>query len=268
MPTGGAVYAVVFIALTLLFLRRCGEVDLPPEQSLTVVLAGAIGAMVGTRLFFLITTGALFRLTPFEWVDPSRGTASWGAYLGGLLGVVLYARTTGNGWAFVDLGASCAGLSEVIGRWACWLIGDDFGRVTSAWWGIRFPAASPAHAAHVARGLVAQSAAASLPVQPLQFFLMLNAACVFALVTLIWRRRRTRRGYTLGAFFLLHGATRFWWEFLRDPDAGGAHALLSTSQWTCALLVVAGGALVYRARVSTRSANSSGPWSSHRMRPA
>ncbi|MEO8227387.1 MAG: hypothetical protein ABI637_08150, partial [Gemmatimonadota bacterium] len=79
VPTGGAVYAIVFIALTLLFLRRCGEVDLPPEQSLTVVLAGAIGAMVGTRLFFLITTGALFRLTPFEWVDPSRGTASWGA---------------------------------------------------------------------------------------------------------------------------------------------------------------------------------------------
>jgi prolipoprotein diacylglyceryltransferase len=48
---------------------------------------------------------------------------------------------------------------------------------------------------------------------------------------------------TFGVFLLIYGATRFPWEFLRDPAAGGARGLFSTSQWMC-LLLVAGGIVV------------------------
>ncbi len=251
VPTDGAVYAILFVALIILFLRRAAMLRLPAEDALATALAGGIGAAIGTRLFYLLSTGAILHTTPLQWLDASRGTASWGAYLGAVLGVAIATVRSGRMWTWLDLGASCAALGEVIGRWGCWLAGDDFGRVTGVAWGIRFPAGSPAYQVHAARGLLAADASTSLPVHPLQFYLMFNALVVLIVTTLIWRRWRIRPGLTFGAFLILHGATRFWWEFLRDPAAGGAHGLLSTSQWTCAALV-AGGAVLLRRRTDAQ----------------
>jgi phosphatidylglycerol:prolipoprotein diacylglycerol transferase len=252
IPTDGAVYGVLFAALSLLFLRRSAAIGLPAEQSLAALVSGATGAIVGTRLFYLLTTGALFRSSPAEWLDLGRGTASWGAYLGAIAGLATFCHfSAASFWPTLDVGASCAGLSEVIGRWACLLAGDDFGRITHVPWSIRFPPASPAFQAHVARGLLDAAAPASLPVHPLQFYLMLNAALVFTLTTLAWRRWRQLPGVTLATFLLLHGSTRFWWEFLRDPAAGGASGALSVSQWTCLGMATAGGMLLWSRRSGT-----------------
>ncbi len=249
VPTDGAVYAVLFVALSLLFLRRSASIGLPQETSLAALLSGAAVAIIGTRLFYLVTTGALFRTGPADWLDLGGGTASWGAYLGAIVGLAAYCRISGAPfWITLDVGASCAGLSEVIGRWACLMAGDDFGRITAVPWSIRFPSGSPAFRAHSARGLLESTAGASLPVHPLQFYLMLNAALVLALTTMVWHRWRERPGVTLAAFLLLHGSTRFWWEFLRDPAAGGASGALSVSQWTCLGMAAAGLVLVWRRR--------------------
>ncbi len=249
VPTDGAVYAILFIAITLLFLKRCGDVGLQAEESLGGAVSGAGGAIAGSRLFFLITTGALVRTSPAQWVNLGGGTASWGAYLGGIAGLATFCRfSSASFWVMADVGASCAGLSEVIGRWACLLAGDDFGRVSTLPWAIHFPPGSFAYRAHAARGLLEAGATQSLAVHPLQIYLMLNAAVVFALTTLAWRRWRNAPGRTLATFLLLHGATRFCWEFLRDPDAGGARGLLSVSQWTCLGMVAAGVLLAIRLR--------------------
>jgi phosphatidylglycerol:prolipoprotein diacylglycerol transferase len=145
----------------------------------------------------------------------------------------------------IDVGASFAALGEGIGRWSCFLAGDDFGRVTSSRWGIQFPSSSLAHQAHVARGLLPVEAPLSLPVHPLQFYLMANALVVFLLCSIAWYRWRQIPGRTLAVFLVLQGSTRFWWEFLRDPAGGGARELLSTSQWMCITLLCVGLGLLY-----------------------
>ncbi len=250
----GAVYTVVLVVVALLCLHRARRAGLPLDRAAEAALAAAAGAAVGTRLFYLVITGDLLRLDVGDWFDISLGTASWGAYLGAIAGMTAYCVATRvDPWSYLDAAVSCAGLGDAIGRWSCWLAGDDFGRPSLVSWAVRFPARSLAHAAHVARGDLPADAVLSLPVHPLQLYLMANAFAVFLAISLVWRRERGRPGVTLGAFLLLYGATRFGWEYLRDPAAGGAAAgvPLSVSHWMCLTLVAAGGVLLHvRARAA------------------
>jgi prolipoprotein diacylglyceryltransferase len=84
-------------------------------------------------------------------------------------------------------------------------------------------------------------AAQSLAVHPVPVYLSLNGLVAFLLVSAIWRRWRHVPGVTLMAFWALYGATRFFWEFLRDPAAGGASSALSLPQWMALCAVVVAG---------------------------
>ena len=264
IPVPGLVYAILFIALALLFLRRAPSAGIGRDRAIELLLAGGAGAAIGTRLFYLVVSGRLFEVPVTALVDPAAGTASWGAYLGAMAGVAVYAAITRTSvWTPLDLGASCAGLGDVIGRWSCYLAGDDFGRVTDVAWGVRYPAGSLAHDSHVAHRLVDGAATASLPVHPFQLYLAANGLLVLLIVSAVWRRYRHRRGYTTAAFCVVYGGSRFWWELLRDPDAGGAAGLLSSSQWTC-LALIAGGLLVWR---RSRDRDESGPAPTSSARP-
>lgn len=259
VPRPGLMYGIALVILTLVFLRRAQVAGLDRQRALEMVLSTAVGAVVGTRLFYLVTTGDLLRLEFLEWFELYRGTASWGAYLGGIAGSVLYTTLSRIPvWPYLDAAASVVALGPFVARWSCFLRGDDFGRVTDVPWAIRFPTGSLPWHAHVAGGLLPSTAEASLAVHPFQLYLLGNGLVVFLILTAIWRRWRDRPGVTFGAFLLIYGATRFPWELLRDPAAGGALArgLLSTSQWMC-LLLVAGGILVLAAGADRRRLEAS-----------
>lgn len=249
VPRPGVLYMVVLLAVAGVGLWRARRVGVPIERGLEAALAGAVGALVGTRVFFLVTRTRFWELSPAELVDGSRGTASWGAYLGAIGGVLLYER-----WqrirrlTLVDAAASAAPLGDCIGRINCWLAGDDFGRITELPWGIRFPAGSLPWKAHRAAGLLEADAAWSLPVHPLQLLLAGLGAVLFVALSRTWRRHHAQPGYTLGAYLAAYGATRFPLEFLRDPAAGGATGWLSHSQIMCVGCIVAGGLLLRAAQ--------------------
>lgn len=269
VPTSGMVYAIMIGVLVLLFLRRCRRVDLPASRALELAFYGALGAMVGTRLFFLITTGAIGRTGVLEWIGPRQGTASWGAYLGATAGLGLYCRVTKlRPWPWLDVGSSVAGLGIFIGRWSCFLAGDDFGRITSSPLAIRFPPGSYAYAAHLARGDIQPSAALSLPVHPLQLFLSVNGLILFLMTTAVWSRTRHLPGRTFAVFWLLYGGTRFQWEFLRDPAAGGARSFLSTSQWMCLAVFLGAAVLLLWRRRSSAAGDDSVDLASGTSKPA
>ena len=241
VPSPGAVYAIVVIVVALLFVRRCRQVSIPPLRALDAAIYAGIGALIGTRLFYLIATGTILDIGIIEWFSPRQGTASWGAYLGAMIGLVLGLRIRrASPLPYLDAAASVAGLGIFVGRWSCFLNGDDFGRVTSAAWGIRFPAGSYPYIAQLARGEISATAELALPVHPIQIVLSLNGLVLFLIASLVWRVRKNQPGYTLAVFWLAYGGTRFFWEFLRDPAAGGAQAALSTWQWMSLALCLAG----------------------------
>ncbi len=246
VPIPGLMHAMVLVAVGGLFLRRARYTGLGRQLALEAALAGAVGALVFTRVFYLLTRTRFWEVPLGELIDGSRGTASWGAYLGAALGLTAYAwliRT--NPLRLLDTAASVAALSCVVGRWNCFLIGDDFGRVTSLPWGIRYPVGSPAWRVHLRRGLIDADAGWSLPVHPNQILLSAAALVAFLVTSAYWRRHRDAPGRTLATFFLAYGALRFPVEFLRDPAAGGAAGLLSHSQYMC-IGFVAAGLLMHR----------------------
>jgi phosphatidylglycerol:prolipoprotein diacylglycerol transferase len=231
VPTDGAMYLGALVVMVWLFLRRCRVLGVPGQRALEVVFAAAVGAVVGTRLFYLLTMGDILRLSPLAWFDLSRGTASWGAYLGAATGMVLLLAAKRNSLLpYLDTAASVTPLGTAIGRLGCFLAGDDFGRVATLPWSMAFPPGSPVYRAHAAGGLIAPGAEASLRVHPLQLYLLINALVVFGITSWVWRRWRSQPGLTLAVYFAWYGVTRFGLEFLRDPAAGGSSGLFSTSQ--------------------------------------
>lgn len=241
VPKPGLLYGVILLVCGAVFVRRARRAGVDGDRGLEALLAVAVGALVGTRLFYLVTRTRFWDMGLLQLIDARQGTASWGAYLGGIIGLVLYSR-----WrklpifTLVDAGTSVAPLCCVIGRWNCLLAGDDFGRVTTAWWGIRYPAGSLPWIAHRRRGLIDGNAAWSLPVHPNQIVQSLTSLVVFVMVSLYWYRHREQPGRTTAVFLMLYGGARFFVEFLRDPDGGGAVGLLSHSQYMCLAFVATG----------------------------
>ena len=207
-------------------------------------ILGGIFAVLGVRLYWLVVSGNSAGLSLRQWFGGS-GTTSWGAYVGVVLAVGTYAAVRRlPAWPWLDLLATLQPLGEAIGRWACVLAGDDFGRVTHLPWAIHFPRGSFAWTAQVAAGQLPATADSSLPVHPEQFYLMVNALVLFFVISAVWRRSRNRAGLTFAIYLVTYGATRFCWEFFRDPAAGGAASGLSSSQWMCAAYVTAGCGLL------------------------
>lgn len=244
VPRPGLLYGVVLLVCGMLFVRRATRAGYTSEFAMEALLAIAVGLLIGTRAFFLATRTRFWEMSPAQLVDASRGTASWGVYIGAVAGLVAYAL-----WRherplrLLDIGTSAAAIGDAIGRVNCWITGDDYGRVTEGWWGMRYPAHSLAWNQEVRDGLLPQTAQWSLPLQPNTLLLGLAALLVFVIVSRYWERHRDQVGRTTAVYLMLYGATRFPIEFLRDPAAGGATGLLSHSQYMCIAFVACGIAL-------------------------
>ena len=260
VPKPGILYAVVLLACGVVFVHRVTKVGIGQDQALEALLSAAVGALVGTRAFYLVTRTRFWEMSPAQLIDGRQGTASWGAYLGAFLGLILYAL-----WrkfsvlTLTDAATSAGPLACVIGRWNCLLAGDDFGRVTTWWWGIRYPAGSLPWNAHRRAGLIGPEATWSLPVHPNQIVQSLVSLAVFIIVSVYWYRNRQYPGRTTSLFLVLYGAARFVVEFLRDPAAGGADGLLSHSQYMCLAFIVSGATLWWWQRRTSVTQAAPGP---------
>jgi prolipoprotein diacylglyceryltransferase len=233
-------YAAAILAMSCVFMHRARKAFLSADRAATAAAWAIVLGMVGARAYHLVASAKLG--DPFQsWWSSPGGTASWGAYIGAAAGIAGYLR-----WArepalpYFDAATSCAGLGIFLGRLSCLLAGDDFGRVTTLPWGIRYPPESYAYNAQISSGVLHAPAALSLPTHPVQLYLGVTALAVFIVASKVWNRWHKMPGFTLSAVLVLDASTRFWWEFLRDPAAGGGRTFLSSSQWMCLFFLTAG----------------------------
>jgi phosphatidylglycerol:prolipoprotein diacylglycerol transferase len=253
VPTPAVVYRIAMAGVAVLFIRRCRQIGVPLDRALCTATITAVATLLGARLYYLLGTGAGAGLSLRALVN-SDGAGSWGGYIGGFLGLWVYARLVRTDpLPYLDVAASAAGLAPIIGRWGCLLAGCDFGRVTSLPWAIHYPAGSHAFHAHVAHGMLSPDAAQSLGVHPLPIYLSLNALVLFVIISAVWRRTRDRPGTTVAVAWVLYGVTRFMLEFLRDPAASWADAGLSIAQWMALVAIGIGVVIGLRVFYRTRS---------------
>jgi phosphatidylglycerol:prolipoprotein diacylglycerol transferase len=209
----GAAMVVAFLLSLMVASRRAERFGFSKQQVSDVAFVAIIGGILGARIFFiaqklpyyLAHTDELFSLQ-------MQGLTSFGGFIiGGIAAAIWCRRKKLSVIGFLDLAGPAFLLGHAVGRIGCLLNGCCHGAVATS----AFP-------------FTVYSAEARAQTVPAQLYDSAMNLIVFFLVLQL-AKRSTKPGYTFGLVFLLHGITRFIYEFFR---AGSSSTTIGGSPFT------------------------------------
>ena len=215
-----------------LFRRELMRAGLPPSAT-DAAYAGVFGGLLGAKLWW---TAEFFGTAPYFSLLFSRGGLSWfGGFTFGLAAGLLVIRVKRLP-LLATLAAAAPGLAigHAIGRIGCFMVGDDYGKVSDLPWAVAFPEGLPPTFERV---------------HPTQLY---EAIPLFLIGALLIRMRKAghddRRVF--GTYLALVGTTRFLIEFVRV----NARVLgpLTIAHIVSAMAIVAGAYLLAAGDRTTR----------------
>lgn len=248
----GIMMMVGFLMGGWLIERELRRLGLRSEYAGDIVLAAVVGGVIGAKLWYVALTqdlGALF----------SRGGLVWyGGFLGGVVAVAVMGRyrAVPVRWT-MHLTAPALAAAYALGRAGCFMVGDDYGRPTEAFWGVRFPEGLPPSTAERMQAMFGVPIPAGvdpgtvLAVHPTQLFEVVLMLGAFMLLW-AWRTKAWGTGWLFGAYLMLAGTERFLIEILRAKD-DRLLGPFTLAQATSVLLVTVGVVLVVRLKDAGRA---------------
>ena len=224
----GVMLAIAFLAGTWITAVRMREIGLDPDGATTMLIYAMIGGIGGSKLYYAVDVWLRGEL-PFATALFSRsGITFYGGLLGAIVLVILGTRIhgipTGRFFQCVCLAGA---LGQALGRFGCFLVGDDYGRPTDLPWGMAFPEGAPPTLERV---------------HPTQLYEMV---WLLAVTGWLWARRN-RSPLLWGEYLVLAAAGRFAVEFLRTNPRLALG--LSEAQWISLALAAVGAACWLHAR--------------------
>lgn len=201
--------------------------DTPPMAPAKVeglLTAVVLGVILGGRLGYV-----LFYQPAFYLENPGLILRLWEggmSFHGGLLGVTMAAAifcriNRAPPLQVADAMSMVVGFGLLLGRLANFINAELWGRASDVPWAVIFPGAA-AQDCPGPEGLVDYLGATVCARHPSQLYeAALEGALLLAVVlTLAWKRGWLKRpGGITGVFLLIYGASRFFVEFFRQPDA-------------------------------------------------
>lgn len=237
----GIIGVLLGLVLAVIFCKRLG---LNRENCAYLYVFGAIGAVVGAKILYLLTVlPGLLRDLPLLWQEPmqflerylSGGLVFYGGLIGAIAGAALCARYFSLRLRdYFPVFVPVFPLIHAIGRLGCFSVGCCYG--VEADWGITF-ANSP----------FAPNGVKLIPTQLIEA----GAEILICLLLLWFASRKPAPMRLLSLYFLSYAAVRFVLEFFRGDVVRGFFLGLSTSQWI-SLLVFFAGAVIWRRTVPAR----------------
>lgn len=224
ITTFGVMVAIAALAGLWIFRRELARSRLP-DAATDAAIVGLIGGLLGAKILYALEHAGQ---EPFFSLLFSRAGMSWfGGFLGGVgagVGFIVYSR-----WPLLPVLAAATpalAIGHGIGRIGCFLVGDDYGKVTDLPWGVAFPEGLPP---------------TLLRVHPTQLYEM---AYLFVVGWLLvgWRRKDVSDRHVLGRYLALAGGGRFLIEFIRINTRVALG--LTVAQLVSLTLVAAGLALM------------------------
>ncbi|MBM4381845.1 MAG: prolipoprotein diacylglyceryl transferase [Deltaproteobacteria bacterium] len=224
----GVMVAIGFLVSDYVVARRFREMKLDPELSSTILIYAVVFGVLGSKLYYAIEFTLRGEAEFFPALLSRAGMVWFGGLILGTIGVTvgtwLHKIPTASVAAAV---ANAAPFGQACGRIGCFLVGDDYGKPTDAWYGIAFPEGAPPTV---------------VPVHPTQLY---ETAWLIFIGIVLWRRRKASP-FLFAEYGVLAGVGRFAVETLRvnPPMAFG----LTGAQLIGITMVVVGGAAWLYAR--------------------
>ncbi len=246
ITTFGLMMFLAFVIGGWVLTREFRRAGLRDDLASTLVMAAAIGGILGAKIYYAI----LFR----DWhlLFDRAGLVWYGGLIGGTIaGAWVVHRARVDILTAGDATAPALALGYSLGRIGCFLVGDDYGRPTDSWVGIAFPKGSPPTTAqslrefgvHVDPSIPGDQV---LRVHPTQLYES-SAAFLMFVVLMRMNRQPHARGRTFGAFFIMLGIERFLVEIVRAKDDRFLGPF-TIAQLISVIAIIAGVVLMARSR--------------------
>jgi phosphatidylglycerol:prolipoprotein diacylglycerol transferase len=199
ISTFGLMMATAFLVGSWITARRMKEVGLDPDLATTLLVYVMLGGIVGSKLYFAIDV-SIREGRPFAQLLFARDGITW--YGGLILGTVVGAigcRIHGVSVVrMMNCIAPAVAVGQAIGRVGCFLVGDDYGKVSDLPWAIGFPRGAP-------------PTDPGVRVHPTQIYEIL---WLLPVALVLWKRR-DRSPFLFGEYLIANGLGRLVIETLR-----------------------------------------------------
>ena len=211
----GLMLFTAFITSGIVIQSELKRRGFAPELASAIVMAAAIGGIVGAKLYSALLDGQI----TFQELFSTSGIVWYGGFIGGCLAVIIVIVRSSNPFLpTIDIVGPTVILGYGIGRIGCLLAGDgDYGPPSDLPWALAFP-----------NGTVPTD----VPVHPTPIYETLLSWAFFGI---LWSQRRKFEGtpgVVFGASLVLLGVERFIAEFWRiTPRVLGWMSCSTTFQY-------------------------------------
>jgi phosphatidylglycerol:prolipoprotein diacylglycerol transferase len=255
ITTFGLMMFLAFVAAGWVLTRQFRRYGLSDDLASTMVMAAAIGGIIGAKVYYAILYHSWAELF-------SRAGLVWyGGLIGGAIACsfVIF-RNKVDFLTVADATAPALAIGYALGRIGCLLVGDDYGAPTNGWWGIAFPKGSPPTTAYSLRefGVHVNPAIPDdvvLKVHPTQIYESLSAFVMFLILMRV-ESRSHKKGSAFSLFLILLGIERFLVEIVRAKDDRFLGPF-TVAQLISVLIVIIGVVMLSRSSVPERVTSSS-----------
>jgi len=225
-------------------MSRMGE---DPEKAWDMVFMAVIGGIVGAKAYYVLLNYERLLTDPIGLIFARGGLVWYGGFLLATALVVWEIRRQKLPLRpMADACAPAISLAYAVGRVGCFLVGDDWGRPTASWVGVRFPQGAPPTRVDIIErefGIAVDPELVErygqiVPVHPTQLYEVGLSTVIFFF---LWRIRRHEHqpGWLFMVWLSLAGLERFLVEFLRAKDDRFIGALTLAQVISLAIVAVA-----------------------------
>lgn len=239
-------------------LRRIGE---DPDKAWDFVFMAVIGGILGAKGYYMLLNFPRLVEDPMGMILSRGGLVWYGGFLLATALVIWEIRRQKLAVpTMADLMAPALALAYAVGRVGCFMVGDDWGRPTDSFLGVRFPQGTPATTVQNIEQMFGITVDPALieeygqvvPVHPTQLYEVgISTLIFFAL----WRIRdhSHSKGWLFMIWLVCAGFERFLVEFLRAKD-DRFFGILTVAQVISLCIVAFGFWGVMKTRTAAESA--------------
>lgn len=216
----GIIVAAAFLAGICYALWRVKEFGIDGDRMIDVTIVGAIGGIVGARLYYVAFSWDQFKDEPMRiFMTWQGGIAIYGGIIGAFLFGLLMCRLRGvRMLPMLDLAAGGLILGQAIGRWGNFVNVEAFGGNTTLPWGMTSPGIVSYLRSHMEDlSAIHMDIDPSLPVHPT--FLYESLWCFIGFIVIaVYTKHRRFDGELLLLYTAWYGLGRSVIEGLRTDS--------------------------------------------------